>query len=186
MTLSLLALIFSACGPERVEIETGASSDTLVDQRPRSTAPPPIDHGDTGGSGAAERPAHRPLAEASRPLVDSAVRFIEAIGSGDSARFFDMLSARSQASLGTPDGGTRSEVWSAARATLKDLRRPQLSIAGGTNDSIAVLIKRNRAASAGRSFDDPGEQVVLHWVREADGWKAIYPGLSYPEAHLRP
>src|SRR5690349_21152882 len=51
-------------------------------------------------------------------LIDSVRTFMSAVESGRSERFWQMLSDRSLRAIGTESGGTREQIWDAARETL--------------------------------------------------------------------
>ena len=134
----------------------------------------------TGAEGVPTAPAIRVA------LVDSVRAFMSAVESGRKDRFWEMLSARSMEAAGTESGGTREEIWDAARETLGGLGHTQIRFIGGTADSVSLIVSRTTYQRVDSLETDTLEDpVIIHFLRERGAWKAIYPGLLYPERERR-
>jgi hypothetical protein len=119
-------------------------------------------------------------------LVDSARKVMAAVATGRKDRFWEMLSTRSLEAVGTESGGTRDEIWDAARETLGGLDHPRVKFIGGTTDSVSLIISRTSYVKVDSLETDTIEDpVIIHFLRERGTWKAIYPGLIYPEHDRR-
>lgn len=114
-------------------------------------------------------------------LVQGVQRFITAIDSNDSEMFWQSLSQRSLAMADRGGLATRDEIWTAARQTLGNIERRRITVIGGRADSVALRIDGLRMIDSMR-VDDP---VIVHLLREQGDWKVMYPGLLYPQHHLR-
>lgn len=97
-----------------------------------------------------------------------------------------MISDRSLRDVGTESGGTREQIWDAARETLTKIDRPTIRFIGGTNDSVSLIVSRTTYEKIDSVRTDTLEDpVIIHFLREEGAWKAIYPGLLYPERDRR-
>jgi hypothetical protein len=195
LPLLSFSLLLSSCRPDAAEAPHEPAAGGVRDSVP----PPAVDTTTVSADSAAvtgpadERPVVGTSRRAAliparirRELVDSVSRFIGSIDGGDETRFWGMIAERSRRFVGTPSGGTREEIWKAAQETLGNLGRPAIRFVGGTRDSVSLLVSRisyQRVDSLTTdTLDDP---VIIHFVREDGGWKAIYPGLLYPEHALQ-
>jgi hypothetical protein len=114
-------------------------------------------------------------------VVADVGRFIAVIDSGNQDRFWEMLSARSIGQIDRGELAARDTIWSAARATLGDIRNRHISVLGGSPDSVALLIEGLRLIDSQRVADP----VIVHLLRENGRWKIMYPGLIYPQHDKR-
>ncbi len=186
----LLSVAALACGREQVQ-----EARTPIDTAAAAAATPPVDSATAGNRSELEAAQNTAAGERlvggiptalQHQVLDSARTFVQVIESGNRVRFFAMLADRSSKAVGTPSGGSAEDIWSAAQQTLRSVHNPTFVVEGGSSDSISIRIRRHRSPQAVQdSFDDPGDAVVLHFVLEGGRWKAIYPGLSYPDVHLR-
>lgn len=142
-----------------VSIDTGGTRPTTGDARPASNGP---------GWNRAE-------------LVKGVQGFVTAIDSNNQSQFWGSLSARSMEMVDRSRLTTREEVWKAARETLGDIENRRITVIGGSRDSVSLRIEGLRMIDGVRE-DDP---VIIHLLREGGAWKVMYPGLLYPQHHLR-
>jgi hypothetical protein len=108
-------------------------------------------------------------------------RFITAIDSSDSDLFWRSLSERSMVQIDRGQLGSRDDIWSSAQQTLGDIENRRITVIGGRTDSVALRIDGMRLIDSVRE-NDP---IIIHLLREQGDWKVMYPGLLYPQHHLR-
>jgi hypothetical protein len=187
----LFLLLISGCRNDPPADSAAArKSDSMANSGSTPTPGESLPGPDSSAAGNAITGRSRTPAPASvqTALVDSVRMFVDAVASNRSERFWEMLSARSREAVGTQSGGTREQVWDAARETLGSLKSPSVRFVGGTVDSVSLMIGRKSTEvidslnNEVETFDDP---VIIHFLRENGRWKAIYPGLLYPERDLR-
>jgi len=192
----LLALAFAvainACrlekpGPEPVADDTASQPPAT----PADTSASPMGTGEpfdtsasgttigTPGSGAVTGEGSQGWNRAE--LIQGVQHFIAAIDSTDSEMFWHSLSERSLTQIDRGHLGSRDEVWTTARQTLGDIENRRITVIGGRTDSVALRIDGLRLIDSVRE-NDP---IIIHLLRERGGWKVMYPGLLYPQHHLR-
>jgi hypothetical protein len=153
--------------------------------------PASLTHPDSGapsvahGSGTAASPhgvpgpGHSAPAWTDREVIGNVNQFLGTIEHKDRAAFMAMLSDRSLHQLN--DFHATEEIWGIATDALGDIRHRQISVIGGTRDSVALMIRGERTVE-GEETDDP---IVMNLLRENGSWKVMYPGLLYPNNHLK-
>ncbi|MDB5034605.1 MAG: hypothetical protein JWQ98_1846 [Chlorobi bacterium] len=151
------------------------------------TSPAPGSGIDTSAAVTGETPGTAPAGAGLSPgwkraeLVEGVRSFVGAIDSGNERQFWGSLSGRSRSMVDGGGLGPRSEIWENAKATLADIRNRKITVVGGTADSVALRIDGERLVDGVRE-NDP---VIIGLLREKGDWKVMYPGLMYPEHHLR-
>jgi hypothetical protein len=180
----ILSLLLTACrqkGPEpspaRDTVARSAETTSVHAPLDTQAATTPIDTLPHAVTGAAPQLTRQTRAE----LVSDVGRFIAVIDSGDQETFWKMLAQRSRRQIDRGELAPKEEVWSAARQTLGDIQSRRISIIGGTQDSVALLVEGLRNIDSERIADP----VIIHLLREDGSWKVMYPGLLYPMHHLR-
>jgi hypothetical protein len=114
-------------------------------------------------------------------LIRGAGQFIRVIDSGNQDAFWGMLAERSHNLIERDRLTTADDVWKTARQTLGDIQDRRISVIGGTRDSASLLVEGLRLIDSERVADP----VIVHMLREGGAWKVMYPGLLYPQHHLR-
>lgn len=143
---------------------------------PSVAATPPDTQASVGTPGA---PIPAPPAWTHEQLESRVRGFLSAIHNGDETAFRGMLSSRSTRHI--QEFNAQREIWTVASDALGTIDGLRLRVLGGSRDSVALLIRGQRVVEG----DTTAEPLIISLLREEREWKVMYPGLQYPEGHLR-
>jgi len=185
---TLVSLVAYGCAPE--EPSSGSGSDTsgartgVTTSLPADTAPAGfarLDDRSIDSTNLVGTPLPAPGAWKRSELVAGVAIFMNAIANDDRPSFFASLSHRTKLLMSSDSSITEQRVWDAARTTLGRIENRRITVVGGSADSVALRIDGTR------TVDDvqTSEPVLVDLLREGTTWKVSYPGLHYPEGHLR-
>lgn len=167
-----ILLAVSACRSERPEHPA-----ETVRHDSASAIGSPSTHPDSIVTGV--RPPVPPPAWTAPEMVGHVEQFLSTIHKGDRTTFAAMLSERSRKTLS--DLHASDEIWGIATDALGSIQHQQISVIGGSRDSVALLIRGERKVE-GEETNDP---IVMSLLHEEGAWKVMYPGLQYPNNHLK-